>query len=355
MSRDVFKQFKVALLRSPEVTERDALLFMGVNGLAGTPTQSLRRIGGLHKLSGERVRQICEKINSSVLPDLILTEHFKPLAVEIDSILMVVEDCIPDVSHRVTETLVDKGVIPVGTLSSSVIRMAKIVGRPMKMKLAPWGRQEAIVPDGPDVPFKTVMRAARRTAHPSGAFGLRALSVAIAAELKVENSKVRPEYVLDIIRPMTAPYTRFLAHCENDDWYFLTSGPNDAITRALNRIAALGWCSVDQLSDVSRSLTQSKYLVSLPNEVMERLLLAHDISVVDGRVSKDILPRGAKYRLSKVQQKMIDVLQAMGGEAEASGFVNACHKKGVRKSTARAYIYRSKLFECTEGICTLKP
>lgn len=333
----MFDELRSALVGSGVCTERDALIFMRVLGIDGRPGESLRKTGRDHDLSSERVRQICDRIAADLATQLEESPHFETVRGALKEVIAAIEGCVPSTDESATAELIARRLLPAdGRMASSAVRAARLVINTQHVNVDTWGPRTVIISHGTPRAYSTVASLARKIAASSGAVSISAIKAAYSKTGNLSSADART--MLECCATIL---------CVDDDlWYHFPEGGSDAITRAEGRVGSFGSCSLKNLIESSHRVTRSQYNIELPLTVMAALLKAHNFKVDGDLVTKT---SGSNGRLSDVQQKMVKVLNELGGRARSAEYVKACTMEGINSSTARVYLRRSGLFQLKEG------
>lgn len=349
---------------------RDSVLFVRSRGLDGGAPEPLRKTAERHGISAERVRQVCENINNTVM----LAISSKPVhaslrqlvAQALEAVAVAAPGTDEAVSARIQGTpLEGDGLLLLGGAesASSLVRLGQLLDLGGPVCLDRWAGQAAIVNAAMPRCFNQVITHARKLISASGAVS-SGLLVQHLSHLK--GLDLTPREVEAMLLPFATEIATEPAGEEGGRWFSFETAENDTLTRARNRIGSFGWCSLAHLCSFlpvgtlvvdtpSRSFTRSQHLVSLPECVMATMLSRRGLTVRGDRVTLAVL--SSSYHLPPVQQQMVDLLrvQATKGPVRQTAFLEACVAAGMNRRTARAYLFRAGLFHCEEGFCRLAP
>jgi hypothetical protein len=391
--------------RVPSAARRNADLFLHLYGLGPKGPESLRKVASVHGISAERVRQVCDEIAELVLPELVAGPAHADLRQGIAAAVGVIRALTPGsddlISAEIRKThpaiLGGPGIPSIPDTqeakASVIVRIAETLGVRTGIGTHLWEDVVGLADVGMPNCVQSLLTHARKISSASGAVNSSMLASEFEAAKGVQLTPGAVEGILNA----------FFEKLPSPGWLWCPSGSNDTVARARNRIAAFGWCSVENLSPVQdtaadpdsdsadkprtrgrkpgaewrtvpakRPRTRSRYYFPLPNGVLLELMKANGFVISgtevrlpeNGELAVVSMPRkgkaGVAPRLSAGKSLMVSVFQAMtsespGGRVSQKAFVEACTTHGMSQSTVRLYLYRSSLFACRDGFCVLTP
>lgn len=322
------------------VQSRDAVIFMHLHGLDGGVEESLRKTAANYNISAERVRQISNLVESTVLSHEKQIESLKD---SISLVLSEIKKSIPNTDFNVTKELRESGLIGDTDLASSVVNIANMIGVGT-LRIDDWLDEKSIVPTNMPRCFKSVISEAKKIASASGVV----TPLVVVDSLSKKGVFVSNDQAESMIKPFSRLVcsTRFRGHDVN--WYAFQIN-SDLLVRVKNRIGSLGLCTISHLMDVD-TVTRSRFYFEAPEFVISKYIELEGFDVKNGEVtSRELIPN----RLSEIQGRMVTVLKSLGGASSQKDFLKACVGNGINPTTAKVYLYKSTLFKCDNGMCEL--
>lgn len=332
---------------------RDVCIYARLNGLDGGAPESLRKTAARYDLSSERVRQICDHVSRFAISGFQKSECYADIYERVSNAMDVICEMTPSTDDRISETLIAKGIIVPGTLASSVVRIADVVGLNRGVRIDDWAGKVALMSVGSPKCFNSLVTHSRKIASASGAFNVEMLCESFAATKQIDLSAADAHaMVSSFAERIDVPAGHGV---RAGVWFYFPGSASDAITRARNRIASFGWCSLTQLASIDSSKTRSRYGYKVPPAVLGRVLKGAGFEISGDKAFAAEAGKDCGAGLSEVQQVMVSIMREMGGRAKQSDFIRECETRGIKTTTVRAYIYRSGIFRRASGFCELAP
>jgi len=369
-------QLTEALIQA-KVSPRDVSIFLELRGINGEAPKSLRSVS--RGLSGERIRQIVQELESGPLRKFVESTSANALREAVKDTLVIIEQYAPGSDDAIRIAL-EKGACIVKS-PASVVRMADVIGCHHRLRLTGWTSRSkykhdepgtfaapeddhrrvtvtAIVPmEMPEV-FDSFINFSRKFSRGSGVVGAGFLADRFSSERGVAISQ--PEAVAFL-----TPFAVHLGRHNGDDWFSFFNSANDFLRKTSTRVNLFGQCSFELLCDFHRRQNRSLYAGEdndIPNAVLHSAIELAGYVINEDSVSSNTnspAMTGTGRGASEMQTLMVKIfretLQTSGTRKSVSRskFMAAMKYAGIRESTAHIYLGNQGLFLCKKGKCRL--
>ncbi len=224
-------------------------------GLAGDPPLTLDEAARLEGTTRERVRAVVRRLRERIAP---AAQVWAPA---LEQALGVIRHTSPTTSRRLQADLTERGLIPEGFSTSSVLAAARVLERPIEL----YGEEYGLISSRPlPVTPERLMSTALRLSTHWGATTVER----VCAGVEAETSVLVPAHLARLLLE-TQPDVRWLD--ERRGWFWLpTAGRNRVLNQVEKIMAVTPSVSIAELADGITRPQRMKGL-ALPHYILARL------------------------------------------------------------------------------------
>lgn len=322
--------------------ERDVEIYVAVLGLSGLKAISQSRASSVFSISRKSVRNICTNFGAKIIPNIASKREYQGLYISLEETIKSLQALGPVVLSDIIKN--ESVNFPLNTRSEDIlalIRFAALIGIYPQIKISEWGNQYSIHESVHFSCCSSMLSLSKKMIANFGGVSSQALQNEFAKKEKI----VVPIVIVDAILRLNATW---VCDTSNEDealsWYYYPKKMNRVIDRITKRISSLGHCPLESIGSIN-----------CPALVMQKILSACGFIISTSRITLSSVAQ--KHVLPPIQLKMVKILMSMADKKtkriKIGIFIKKCSLEGIKKTTARKYVYKLELFNCSGGYCSL--
>jgi len=316
---------------APAASYRDRKIVAAYYGWDGQGGQTLDALGRRHRLSRERIRQICIRAVSRNSE----TAAFAPV---LDRALERIVRRIPARLDRLQAELNGSGIAGREVPIESIHRAAEFLGRPARFEIVDMRPAQLVVdPSDVETPGRVIQAARRAVAN----FGAARLAD-VVSEL-AEESEPKPDAAL--MRETLETRGDFSWLDPARRWFRLFALPQCGLPNVVDKVLSVTpRIEVAKLRSAIARYRRSRRRLPPARVLLEFCAQMPGIRVEDNTVVSDP-PRDWRRVLTGVERAMVGVLKRLGPVLERTEFEEHCIRGGMNRFSFNAIVMCSPVIE----------
>lgn len=316
--------------------DRNAEVFMVRYGLAGSPPATLQETGDRFRLTRERVRQICDKIEVSI-------RRRRPLVPLLDRAISVIRENSPHDTEYIEAKLLDAGITHARISLDGIAEVARLIFGRLPFVITNVGSHRLVLDTESQTCSKEafenlpkkINETARRLISHWGVSTILDTANQVAAKYSEYSGYVVDERVVRSILILRDDF-RWLD--EKGGWFWLSGVPRNRILNQIDKILSVAnRIHISELrSGVARNYRMEGF--SPP----KRVLLALCEQLLHCRIENEFVfakpPLDRNHVLVGTERTMAEILTRFGPVLSREEFEKHCLESGMNRSTFYVYL-----------------
>jgi hypothetical protein len=322
---------ELAEVFAPPTGRRDREIVAEYYGWDGRGGRTLEQLARKHRLSRERIRQICVRA-------VTRARGVRVFAPALDRAVAFLSKRFPETLDRLQAEFDASGISSCGLGIEAVRQAAEFLGRPIPLAVIDLGRRRlAVHPRQRKIPA-AVLRAARQVVANYGAATVRQVRAALGSR-----TGARSQYPL--IRAVLDALPEFEWLDPQRLWFCVRLAPHHGLGGMIEKVLAVA--ERIELGKLRRALARYRRSARRlpPRRALGEFCRRMPGVRVEGGKVIAAQPRDAAKSLSGVERGMVDVLRGHGPVLDRGAFEQCCVERGVNRFSFNAALMSSPVIE----------